>query len=254
MQAFALPFAERTRRVGGVVDVRVGETAAVNHGGWSNVTDGFVSGFWTLYQLGWLAQAGFTVMQRQALACGPRYRDGRGAYGLLSVSPAFEPTPDYWLSLLFTRLMGTAVLNASAAVTVDGAAAAGAAPFATPAGLERTVRLFAHCSADGAGAPAGAVTLAFANPQTFGVVIDLGAGGRLAASARDEYRLSPPAGDAMRLRSHSVVLNGAATPLAAAADGTAPVLPAARASGTLRLAPLTYGFIVLRDANAPACA
>ena len=170
------------------------------------------------------------------------------------MSPTFEPNPDYWLSLLWTRLMGTAVLNASAVVTSGGTASN--EPFATPVGLERTIRIFAHCSAPGAHAPAGAVTLAFANPQTFGVVLELASadGTVLDSAPRDEYRLAPPAGDAMGLRSRFVSLNGAVPPLKAANDGSVPALPAMRVnSGTLRVAPLTFGFIVLRNATAPAC-
>ena len=34
----------------------------VNHGGWANVTNAFVSSFWAVYQLGWLAQNGFSVV------------------------------------------------------------------------------------------------------------------------------------------------------------------------------------------------
>ena len=100
------------------------------------------------------------------------------------------------------------------------------------------------------------MTLAFANPQTFGVVLELASadGAVIDSSARDEYHLAPPAGDAMGLQSRFVSLNGAATPLEATANGTVPMLPALRVdNSTLRLAPLTFGFIVLRDVAAPAC-
>jgi hypothetical protein len=68
VQDFALPFASIVRAAaprGAGRSLRVGETAAVNHGGWDNVTNAFVSGFWNVYEMGWLAQAGFAVMHRQ---------------------------------------------------------------------------------------------------------------------------------------------------------------------------------------------
>jgi hypothetical protein len=111
---------------------RVGETAAVNHGGWDNVTNAYVSGFWGVYEMGWLAQGGYHVMHRQSLTCRAGYSGMGGgekcAYGVLNTAPAFEPAPDYWLAVLHKRLMGTIVLNASATIAVpqlEQAAAAG---------------------------------------------------------------------------------------------------------------------------------
>ena len=71
VQDFALPFADivRAHALTAAGSLRIGETAAVNHGGWDNVTNAFVSGFWNVYEMGWLAQAGFAVMHRQSLTC-----------------------------------------------------------------------------------------------------------------------------------------------------------------------------------------
>lgn len=203
-----------------------------------------------VYELGWLAQAGYKVMQRQSLACGPVYRNGGAAYGLLSNSPEFEPNPDYWTALLWTRVMGTRVLNVSVAFTQRGAAAA--PPFPTPAGLDTTLRVFAHCARGagaGAAAPHGAVAVAFANPQTYRVALRVGG---VPAAPRDEYRLSPPAGDPAGLRSRRIALNG--NVLSAQADGSVPALsPVEASAGDVALEPLTYGFLVFRNAAAPAC-
>ena len=136
-------------------------------------------------------------------------------------------------------------------------------PFATPPGLERTVRFFAHCTAEAAGAPPGAVTLAFANPQTFGVTFGDEEGHTLPlllSGPRDEYHLATPASapSTTSLMSHLVSLNNASTPLVAGQDGSIDEkqLQPKRVPGgktLLRLAPLTVGFVVLPKAEAPAC-
>ena len=84
--------------------------------------------------------------------------------------------------------------------------------------------------------------------QTFGVHLALDG----YAGAIDAYTLAPPAADPMGLRSRLVALNGGA-PLRASAAGELPPLPPSRAAAPLRLAPLTFGFLVLPAAAAPAC-
>jgi hypothetical protein len=49
----------------------------------------------------------------------------RCSYGVLSTAPGFAPTPDYWLALLHTRLMGRAVLNVSLASDDGGGGGGG---------------------------------------------------------------------------------------------------------------------------------
>ena len=103
--------------------IRVGETAGVNHGGWANATDSFISGFWFIYEYGWLAQAGYDVVERQSLACSrkPGMQKGeRCAYGILTNSPLFEATPDYWTSILWKQLCGNRVLNVTVGVATPG--------------------------------------------------------------------------------------------------------------------------------------
>ena len=53
VQAFALPFADIVRKHAplAAASLRVGETAAVNHGGWENVTNAFISGFCKLAEI-----------------------------------------------------------------------------------------------------------------------------------------------------------------------------------------------------------
>eukprot|EP01052_Picozoa_sp_SAG31_P051662 SAG31_NODE_12373_length_946_cov_1.652893_2_plen_279_part_01 len=123
VQDFALPFAAIVRQhaPAAAQSLRIGETAAVNHGGWDNVTNAFVSGFWSVYQMGWLAQAGYAVVHRQSLTCRGGYSGmGNGercSYGVLSNAPRFAPTPDYWVALLHKRLMGRRVLNVTTSIS-----------------------------------------------------------------------------------------------------------------------------------------
>jgi hypothetical protein len=49
----------------------------------------------------------------------------RCSYGVLSTAPGFAPTPDYWLALLHTRLMGRAVLNVTISLAADGGGGGG---------------------------------------------------------------------------------------------------------------------------------
>jgi len=80
----------------------VGEGAAAWHSGRANVTDAFVSSFWWSDALGKLAQFNHTGYQRQTLV--------GGSYGLID-RVTFEPNPDYYVGMLFKRLMGNLVLK-----------------------------------------------------------------------------------------------------------------------------------------------
>jgi len=106
-----------------------GETAAANNGGQSGITDSYVDGFWYLDQLGSLAQAGVQVFCRQTL-------ESSGGYPLLE---KYLPLPDYWVALLWSRLMGSTVLSTQS--------------------NNISVRVYAHCTR---GVPGG-VTLAWMN-------------------------------------------------------------------------------------------
>jgi hypothetical protein len=263
LQDFALPFARLVRQHAPVASksLRVGETAAVNHGGWDNVTNTFVSGFWNVYQMGWVAQAGYHIMHRQSLTCRPGDSGmGHGekcAYGVLNTAPDFEPTPDYWLAVLHKRLMGTAVLNTTVVSTQENTHAAidGQHPMlasvVTPQGLERVVRLFAHCSHN----RSGALTLMFANPQTAPMPLSLQSS--LDSSPRELYVLTAAADGSNNplLQSKRVALNGEPLLLMGPAQTLLPdLLPVrAPAHSNIVLPALSYGFISLPRASAVAC-
>ena len=234
LQAFAGPW--RAAVSGLVKSLRVGETAAVNHGGWDNVTNSFVSGFWMVYELGWLAQMGYDVVQRQSLACVSNNGMGKTEqckYGLLTEQPAFDATPDFWTSLLYKRVMGQRVLNTSVSMATPGPDQANG-PFVPPR-LRGVVRVYAHCTQGQGpgGANTGAVTIMYANPQLrsirleVGQVGQVGAHGRISTAPRDEYVLTPGVDSnfaAGSLQSKTVSLNGAGVPLSFAGLADLPPL------------------------------
>ena len=211
-----------------------------------------------VYEMGWLAQAGYQVMHRQSLTCrsGDSGMGGgeRCAYGVLNTAPEFQPTPDYWLAVLHKKLMGTAVLNTTTRssgqhVRTEAGPQGGGAAITTPKGLERVVRLFAHCG------KAGGVALMFANPQPVPMPVTLPP--TLRAAAREVYLLTPaPDGSGNPpLQSKKVALNGKPLEMVGAEQTELPELAPRRQAGggPLTLPALSYGFVVLPAAAAGAC-
>ncbi|XP_036133243.1 heparanase [Molossus molossus] len=84
--------------------VWLGETSSAFAGGAPLLSNTFAAGFMWLDKLGLSARMGIEVVMRQVFF-------GAGNYHL--VDENFEPLPDYWLSLLFKKLVGTKVLKAS---------------------------------------------------------------------------------------------------------------------------------------------
>jgi hypothetical protein len=138
-------------------------------------------------------------------------------YGLLEET-TFHPRPSYWGALLWHRLMGKTVLDASAA----------AAP-----GLH----VYAHCHAS----VAGAVTVLAINISRSALrLITL-------PLASERYTLK-----AAQLQSATVRLNGST--LALDRNDELPRLIGSPATaGVIRLAPATITFLVIPKAANPAC-
>ncbi|MFP4210830.1 MAG: hypothetical protein ACLFR8_06290 [Alkalispirochaeta sp.] len=83
-----------------VPSVWLSETGHALFGGEPGRSDRYMAGLWWLDHLGAMAQEGTAGVVRQALV--------GGDYGLLSTRE-LAPRPDYWLSILWKRTMGTAV-------------------------------------------------------------------------------------------------------------------------------------------------
>ncbi|CAK6983420.1 heparanase-like [Scomber scombrus] len=101
--------------------VWLGETSSAYGGGALGLSDTFVAGFMWLDKLGLAARLGLDVVMRQVFV-------GSGSYHL--VDENLDPLPDYWLSLLYKRLVGPEVLKIEA----------------FSLGRSKRVRLYLHCA------------------------------------------------------------------------------------------------------------
>ncbi|NXQ09470.1 HPSE2 protein, partial [Vidua macroura] len=208
----------------------VGMTSA---GGMNNLSDSYAAGFLWLNTLGLLASQGIDVVVRHSFL-------DHGHNHL--VDQNFNPLPDYWLSLLYKRLIGPKVL----AIHV-----AGLQRKPRPGRVIRDkLRIYAHCTSyHNHNYVRGSITLYIINLHRSRKKI------KLAGTLRDkivhQYLLQPYGKDG--LHSKSVQLNG--QPLAMVDDGTLPELKPRplRAGRTLVIPPLTMSFYVVKNVNALAC-
>ncbi|XP_020014677.2 heparanase isoform X2 [Castor canadensis] len=204
--------------------VWLGETSSAYGGGAPFLSNTFAAGFMWLDKLGLSAQMGIEVVMRQVLF-------GAGNYHL--VDQNFEPLPDYWLSLLFKKLVGSTVLMAS----VKGA--------------ERSkLRVYLHCTdASHPRYQEGDITLYALN--LYNVTKRLQLPRHLFNKKVDKYLVKPSGPDG--LLSKSVQLNGQT--LKMVDDQTLPALSekALRPGSALGLPPFSYGFFVIRNAKVAAC-
>ncbi|XP_006831294.1 PREDICTED: inactive heparanase-2 isoform X1 [Chrysochloris asiatica] len=202
-------------------------------GGTNNLSDSYAAGFLWLNTLGMLANQGIDVVIRHSF-----FDHG---YNHL-VDQNFNPLPDYWLSLLYKRLIGPKVL----AVHV-----AGLQRKPRPGRVIRDkLRIYAHCTnPHNHNYVRGSITLFIINLHRSRKKI------KLAGTLRDklvhQYLLQPYGQEG--LKSKSVQLNG--QPLVMVDDGTLPELKPRplRAGRTLVIPPVTMGFYVVKNVNALAC-
>ncbi|XP_037799886.1 heparanase-like [Penaeus monodon] len=152
------------------------ETSSAWGGGAPGLSNAFAGGFLWLDKLGVAARGGISLVARQTLY--------DGCYALLDQD--LNPYPDYWLSVLYKRIVGGRVLK----LTLRDA--------------PKTVRLYAHCyNEEAEDHIPGAVVVYGENLGTFSVAVALQ--GRLSASPVLRYLLEAPRGE---LRSRVVMLNG----------------------------------------------
>uniref|UniRef100_A0A8C5M216 Heparanase n=1 Tax=Leptobrachium leishanense TaxID=445787 RepID=A0A8C5M216_9ANUR len=207
--------------------VFLGETSSAYGGGSPGLSDTYIDGFMWLDKLGISAKYGIDVVMRQALF-------GKGSYNL--VDSNFEPLPDYWLSLLFKKLVGPIVLNAT---------------FVAPENYYvRTLRVYMHCTnVDNPNYTVGDVTLYAINLHNRSKHMNLPS--IFSANVVDEYLLLPEWDEG--LLSKSVLLNG--NRLKMVDDKTLPQLQGKtlKPGSLLVLPPVSFGFFVVRNAKASAC-
>uniref|UniRef100_A0A2K6MGM1 Heparanase n=1 Tax=Rhinopithecus bieti TaxID=61621 RepID=A0A2K6MGM1_RHIBE len=204
--------------------VWLGETSSAYGGGAPLLSDTFAAGFMWLDKLGLSAQMGIQVVMRQVFF-------GAGNYHL--VDENFDPLPDYWLSLLFKKLVGTKVLMAS----VKGP-------------KRRKLRVYLHCTnTDNPMYKEGDLTLYAINLHNVTKYLRLPY--PFFDKQVDKYLLRPlgPHG----LLSKSVQLNGHT--LKMVDDQTLPPLmeKPLRPGSSLGLPAFSYSFFVIRNAKVAAC-
>ncbi|MET4256532.1 hypothetical protein ABIC09_001463 [Bradyrhizobium sp. S3.12.5] len=169
----------------------------------------FLDAFRYLDQLGRLARAGVQVVMHNTLAASD--------YGLLDEA-TFRPRPNYWAALLWHRLMGTIVLDASSVAAPD-------------------LHLYAHCHPGLRGA-VSVLAINASRHASFALTL---------SHPAERYTLH-----ATQLQGATVQLNGKT--LALSADDELPRLePRAAAAGAIRLAPASITFLVFPAAANPAC-
>ncbi|XP_052427929.1 inactive heparanase-2 [Carassius gibelio] len=202
-------------------------------GGTNNLSDTFAAGFLWLNTLGIAAAHGIDVVLRHSFF----------DYGYNHlVDQHFNPLPDYWLSLLFKRLVGPRVL----AVHV-----AGLQRKPRPGRVIRDkLRIYAHCTSfHNHDYVRGSITIYIINLHRSRKKIKLA--GTLRNKTVHQYLLQPFGTDG--LHSISVQLNG--EPLRMVDNETFPELKprTLRAGRTIAMPPVSIGFYVIKNINAYAC-
>ncbi|XP_022802636.1 heparanase-like [Stylophora pistillata] len=200
-----------------------GETASVSGGGAAGISGRFVAGFLWLNKLGMAAQHGYEVVLRQTMF--------QGYYSLVGLED-MEPNPDYWLSFLHKKLLGTIVLEVKRDLY-----------------LPEMVRIFAYCTNTKSGLyKRGAITFMAMNlhPEREANVI---LNKSLQDHDIDEFLFTPD-GD---ITSRRIKLNGKV--LEMGSDSFLPSFQPIRIPRANRviLPPLTYAFYVVPEAHAKPC-
>ncbi|CAL8322612.1 unnamed protein product [Lota lota] len=208
----------------------LGESSSAYGGGAEGLSDAFVAGFMWLDKLGLAAKMGLDVVIRQVLI-------GSGTYHL--VDDNLDPLPDYWLSLLYKRLVGPEVLMVNTL------------PVAGLQNQRKKVRVYLHCADRNRGYSKGAITLMAMNLGARPSRLTLPA--QLSLGTVEGFVLQSDQPDEAGLYSRSVMLNEKL--LQMLDDHTLPelkgnILPPA---DHLLLPGFSLAFFVFTEAQAAAC-
>ncbi|XP_025080664.1 heparanase-like [Pomacea canaliculata] len=194
--------------------VWLSETSSVTGNALPGVTDGFVAGFMWLDKLGLCALYGLQAVVRQTFY--------HGTYPL--VADDYTPNPDYYLTLLFKQLVQGPVFKVT--------------------GASENVRVYMQC-ANRESYPAGSLVVYALNVQKKAAVLNLT---QFAEKSLDVFLLTP--GDEQGLKSKYVALNG--KKLEMVDEELPPLLPQTH-SGPVTMAPYSFAYIVIPDANVKSC-
>ncbi|XP_067658346.1 heparanase-like [Haliotis asinina] len=195
----------------------LGETSSGTGGGTPGISDRYVAGNLWLDKLGLSAKNGIKGVMRQAIF--------GSHYSLLDSNN--NPNPDYWLTLLYKRLVGNKVFDVPS--TSDN------------------IRLYAHCTKlnNVYNYKPGSITVYALNLNKAPIILTIS---DLQGKTADAFWLTPEGGD---LKSQKVRLNGKTLELV---NNQIPhMTPRHLGSRQMTVPGNTFGFIVIPDANIAAC-
>jgi len=183
-------------------------------GGVDGFSDKFISTFYYLNSLGFLAQNGVEVVTRWTIS-GPQ------PYALID-DETLRPRADYWAAVLWRRLMGQTVMKPAVSEP------------------DPDIRVYSQCLPDVTG---GVTTLLLNTSRTEARTVTIG--GKGVSSGRQYVITGALDGDV-------VSLNG--TPLQAGPDGSLPAIDGAPlVNGVVTVPAASYAFVTVAGAEAQSC-
>ncbi|XP_055955939.1 heparanase [Patella vulgata] len=199
--------------------VWLGETSSSYGGGAHEISDRYVASFLWLDKLGLSSVLGIQGVLRQTFY--------GGNYGLINSN--LDPNPDYWLTLLFKRLVASPV-------------------FTVPQPPNPDLRIYAHCTNTNSsmGYTKGSVTLYLLNLGNMTLPVDVP---DMVNKTHHIYMFSP--GDDSGLTSKSIKLNGVV--LALANENELPPLEPVIGQDNIQVDAYNMGYIVFPGAMRPEC-
>ena len=197
-------------------DIWVGETGSASGGGATGLSDTFVSGFHYLSKVGLAAEFCHKVVIRQSLY--------GGYYGMLDPI-THDPLPDYWITVLFKRLINNIVLSSAEVTTTK----------------DQFFRTHVYCSRqNGADVVVSFVNMKRKRDYTF--TLD-GFGDHIIK----KYVFTSP----NDLQSKSIYLNNVLLKLSD--DHNLPAMNGIRVKQPVFIPRASYGFLVVKNIQADAC-
>ncbi|KAK3798550.1 hypothetical protein RRG08_031563 [Elysia crispata] len=197
--------------------IRMTETSSCYGGGAKGLSDAYVAGFMWLDKLGLAAKHRVTHVFRQTFY--------GGSYAL--IDDKLNPNPDYFLSVLYKRLVVGPVFDVLSS--------------------RARLRLYAHCVRKGFyNYPDGALVIYYLNLED--KPITFGSDQYLSGDSVDLFLLTP--GDSMGLKSRFVKLNGVTLTMQ---GSELPSMPPRRHVGDVTVTAHSFGFMVISSADMHFC-
>ncbi|KAK7093358.1 hypothetical protein V1264_007124 [Littorina saxatilis] len=206
-----------SRSVNPLLPVWLSETGSASAQGAPGLSDRFVAGFLWLDKLGVCAKKGIQSVIRFVF-----YANDQASFGLIDKN--LNPNPDFWLTVLYRRIVRGAVFLATG---------------------RHDVRVYAAC-ANTDNFKAGGLALYILNPNNYPVTFDLPQ-----FTHQPRFRYSLTAGDKDGLTSKYIALNGEKLQLVN--DELPPLEPESAPPGVVTVPAYSYTFLVFPEAEVSIC-